>query len=65
MASRNEWERWNNDSHAPKWRAEHVDKNGGQFVKTGKGWDWVASAPKKKTTVVKPVFKKTKKTKGE
>lgn len=57
MASRNEWERWNNDSHASKWRAKHVDNNGGEFVKTSKGWDWVPPSVKPKA-VVKPVAKK-------
>ena len=67
MASRNQWERWNNDGHSSKWRERHVNENGGHFIKTPKGWDWVAPAPKSKvkTTAVSSASKtkKSRKTK--
>jgi|TARA_Y100000034_G_C6657761_1_gene288235 hypothetical protein len=71
MASKNEWERWNNDSLSHKWRAKHVAANGGEFVKDHKGWDWVAPVAKKKASaptppaVAKPTTKKTTKKKGK
>ena len=40
MANR-DWVRFNEDSKAKKWRELKVQQDGGKFIQTRRGWEWV------------------------
>ena len=66
MATR-EWIMFNDDSRASRNRELYVAKNGGEWFKGNKGWEWrdtkPAPAPVKKT--VQTTTTKKKKIKGD
>tara|TARA_Y100000034_G_C6827889_1_gene373434 strand:+ start:911 stop:1132 length:222 start_codon:yes stop_codon:yes gene_type:complete len=63
--SSKDWLRFNDDSRAKSNREKYITKNGGEFINSGRGWEWVASVSKPKPAVVsakpKPSSSKKKK----
>ena len=59
MANR-DWVRFNEDSKAKKWRELKVQQDGGKFVQTRKGWEWIADVVEE-VKAPKPTTKKKKK----
>ena len=64
-----EWVRYNEDSKAKKWRELKVQQDGGKFIQTRRGWEWVydsitqspaSLAPQRKAAKPKAAKKKKK-----